>query len=156
MSTQSCGKFSYLFFQRPLPVRKYPLPLATPGVERPPAIPSHIMLASPALSELEKRGSALNASRMNVHSGRKKFGALETGPVATALLITFINPQRTCAARVTYSTQFVCVCVFVCVPLLTAALLTYGYKVRYELQANAALKVFDSRISLERVICFPR
>ena len=40
-------------------------------------------------------------------------------------------------------------CVCVCVTSLTATPLAYGYKVRYESQANAVLKVFDSWISLE-------
>ena len=37
----------------------------------------------------------------------------------------------------------------VCITSLTAMPLTYGYKVRYESQANAVLKVFDSWILLE-------
>ena len=41
------------------------------------------------------------------------------------------------------------VCVCVCVTSLTATPLTYRYKVRYESQANAVLKVFDSWVSLE-------
>ena len=44
-----------------------------------------------------------------------------------------------------YSIQFVCVRV----TSLTATPLTYGYKLRYESQANAVLKVFDPWISLE-------
>ena len=50
-----------------------------------------------------------------------------------------------------YSTQFVgvCVCVCVCVTSPIATSLTYRHKVRYESQANAVLKVFDSWISLE-------
>ena len=51
-----------------------------------------------------------------------------------------------------YSTQFVCVCVCVCVCVsvtsLTATPLTHRYKVRYESNANALLKVFDSWILL--------
>ena len=46
-----------------------------------------------------------------------------------------------------YSTQFVCVCVCVCVCVsvtsLTATPLMHRYKVRYESNANALLKVFD-------------
>ena len=48
-----------------------------------------------------------------------------------------------------YSTQFVCVCVCVSVPSLTATLLTYGYKVRYESKANAILKVYNSWILIK-------
>ena len=44
-----------------------------------------------------------------------------------------------------YSTQFVC-------ESLTAAPLTYRYKVRYGSKANAVLKVFDSWISL-KILC---
>ena len=61
-----------------------------------------------------------------------------------------------------YSTQFVCVCVRVCacvcacvsvsVTLLTATPLTHRYKVRYESNANALLKVFDSWIS-QQILC---
>ena len=55
-----------------------------------------------------------------------------------------------------YSTQFVCVCVCVCVCVsvtsLTATPLTHRYKVRYESNANALLKVFDSWISL-KILC---
>ena len=48
-----------------------------------------------------------------------------------------------------YSTQFVCACVCVSVTSLTAMPLTYRDKVRYESNANALLKVFDSWISLK-------
>ena len=41
-----------------------------------------------------------------------------------------------------YSTQFVCVCVSESVTSLTATPLTHRYKVRYESNANALLKVF--------------
>ena len=53
-----------------------------------------------------------------------------------------------------YSTQFVRVCVRVCVSLtsLTATLLMHRYKVRYESNANTLLKVFDSWISL-KILC---
>ena len=55
-----------------------------------------------------------------------------------------------------YSTQFVCACVRACacvsVTLLTATPLTYRDKVRYESNANALLKVFDSWISL-KILC---
>ena len=59
-----------------------------------------------------------------------------------------------------YSTQFVCVCVCVCVRVcvcvsvtsLTATPLTHRYKVRYESNANALLKVFDSWILL-KILC---
>ena len=51
-----------------------------------------------------------------------------------------------------YSTQFVSVCVSVSVTSLTAMPLTHRYKVRYESNANALLKVFDSRISL-KILC---
>ena len=59
--------------------------LATPGVERPAAKPSHMLLASysSVLSELEKHGSAL---RMNVHmclAVERNFGASESGQVET-------------------------------------------------------------------------
>ena len=47
-----------------------------------------------------------------------------------------------------YSTQFVCVSV----TSLAATLLTHRYKVRYESNANALLKVFDSWISL-KILC---
>ena len=47
-----------------------------------------------------------------------------------------------------YSTQFVCVCMCVSVTSLTATPLTWD-KVRYESNANALLKVFDSWISLK-------
>ena len=61
------------------------LSLARPGVERPAAKPSNILLAinSSALSEFEKRGSAL---RMNTHmriAVERNFGAPESGPVET-------------------------------------------------------------------------
>ena len=42
-----------------------------------------------------------------------------------------------------------CVCVSVSVTSLTATPLTHRYKVRYESNANALLKVFDSWISLK-------
>ena len=46
----------------------------------------------------------------------------------------------------------VCVCVSVSVTSLTATPLTHRYKVRYESNANALLKVFDSWISL-KILC---
>ena len=48
----------------------------------------------------------------------------------------------------------VCVCVCVCVSVtsLMATPLTHRYKVRYESNANALLKVFDSWISL-KILC---
>ena len=46
----------------------------------------------------------------------------------------------------------VCVCVCVSVTSLTATPLTHRYKVRYESNANALLKVFDSWISL-KILC---
>ena len=62
-----------------------------------------------------------------------------------------INPRRVCTARVTVLSLSVCVCVCACVSesvtSLTATLLTHRYKVRYELNANVLLKVFDSWIS---------
>ena len=55
-----------------------------------------------------------------------------------------------------YSTQFVCVCVCACVSesviSLTATPLMHRYKVRYESNANALLKVFDSWILL-KILC---
>ena len=69
-----------------------------------------------------------------------------------------INPRRACAARVTVLSLSVCVCVCVCacvcvsVTSLTATPLTHRYKVRYESNANALLKVFDSWISL-KILC---
>ena len=62
----------------------------------------------------------------------------------------FINPRRACAARVTVLSLSVCVCVSV--TSLTATPLTHRYKVRYESNANALLKVFDSWISL-KILC---
>ena len=65
-----------------------------------------------------------------------------------------INPRRACAARVTVLSLSVCVCVCVSVSVtsLTATPLTHRYKVRYESNANALLKVFDSWISL-KILC---
>ena len=67
-----------------------------------------------------------------------------------------INPRCACAARVTVLSLFVCVCVCVCVcasvAALTATPLTHRYKVRYESNENALLKVFDSWISL-KILC---
>ena len=53
-----------------------------------------------------------------------------------------------------YGTQFVCVCVCESVTSLihVATPLTHRYKVRYESNANALLKVFDSWISL-KIFC---
>ena len=67
---------------------------------------------------------------------------------------SIINPRRACAARVTVLSLSVCVCVCVCVSVtsLTATPLTHRYKVRYESNANALLKVFDSWISL-KILC---
>ena len=59
-----------------------------------------------------------------------------------------INPWRACAARVTVLS----LCVRASVTSLTATPLTYRDKVRYELNANALLKVFDSWISL-KILC---
>ena len=44
------------------------------------------------------------------------------------------------------------VCACVCLTSLTATLLTYSYKISYESNANAVLKVFDSWISL-KILC---
>ena len=65
-----------------------------------------------------------------------------------------INPRRACAARVTVLSLSVCACACVCasVTSLTATPLTHRYKVRYESNANALLKVFDSRIS-KKILC---
>ena len=46
----------------------------------------------------------------------------------------------------------VCACVSVSVTSLTATLLTHRYKVRYESNANALLKVFGSWIS-QKMLC---
>ena len=55
-----------------------------------------------------------------------------------------------------YSTLFVCVCVCACVSesvtSLTATPLMHRYKVRYESNANALLKVFESWFSL-KILC---
>ena len=48
-----------------------------------------------------------------------------------------------------YSTQFVCLCVSESVTSLTATPLTHRYNGRYESNASALLKVFDSWISLK-------
>ena len=63
-----------------------------------------------------------------------------------------INPRHACAARVTVLSLSVCVCVSLSVTSLTATPLTHRYKVRYESNANALLKVFDSWISL-KILC---
>ena len=63
-----------------------------------------------------------------------------------------INPRRACAARVTVLSLSVCACVSESVTSLTATPLTHRYKVRYESNANALLKVFDSWISL-KILC---
>ena len=65
---------------------------------------------------------------------------------------TLINPRRACAARVTVLSLCVHACMSVSVTSLTATLLTYRDKVRYESNANALLKVFDSWISL-KILC---
>ena len=72
----------------------------------------------------------------------------------TTVAAIFINPRRACAARVTVLSLSVCVCVCACVSVtsLTATPLTHRYKVRYESNANALLKVFDSWISL-KILC---
>ena len=64
----------------------------------------------------------------------------------------FINPRRACAARVTVLSLSVCVRVSESVTSLTATPLMHRYKVRYESNANALLKVFDSWISL-KILC---
>ena len=61
-----------------------------------------------------------------------------------------VNLRRACAARVTV--LILCVCVRASVTSLTATPLTHRYKVRYESNANALLKVFDSWISL-KMLC---
>ena len=70
-------------------------------------------------------------------------------------LLTLAAPSARMRSK-GYSTQFVCVCVCVCVCVsvtsLTATPLTHRYKVRYESNANALLKVFDSWISL-KILC---
>ena len=69
------------------------------------------------------------------------------------LIVTVIfNPRRACAARVTVLSLSVCVCVSESVTLLTATPLTHRYKVRYDSNANALLKVFDSWILL-KILC---
>ena len=62
------------------------------------------------------------------------------------------NPRRACAARVTVLSLSVCVCVSESVASLTATPLTHRYKLRYDSNANALLKVFDSWISL-KILC---
>ena len=59
-----------------------------------------------------------------------------------------INPRRACAVRVTVLSLSVCESV----TSLTATPLRHRYKVRYESNANALLKVFDSWISL-KILC---
>ena len=67
---------------------------------------------------------------------------------------SLVNPRRACAARVTVLSLSVCVCVCVSesVTSLTATPLTHRYKVSYNSNANALLKVFDSWISL-KILC---
>ena len=59
----------------------------------------------------------------------------------------FVSRRRACTVRVTVLS--LSVCVYVSVTSLTATPLMYRYKVRYESKANAALKVFDSWVSLK-------
>ena len=70
----------------------------------------------------------------------------------TTDLQCILNPQRACAARVTVLSLSVCLSVCESVTSLTATPLTYRDKVRYESNANALLKVFDSWILL-KILC---
>ena len=75
------------------------------------------------------------------------------GHTCTCIILARQKLLLTFGAHAQRGLQYsVCVCVCVSVTSLTATPLTHGDKVRYESNANALLKVFDSWISL-KILC---
>ena len=82
----------------------------------------------------------------------RTYSTIATQYYLVSYISLFINTRRACTARVTVLSLYVCVCVCESVTSLTAMPLTHRYKVRYESNKNALLKVFESWISL-KILC---